>query len=46
MNARYAVTITWLDGNVTRATVSLATLRGFKLSACKGCAISIVKVMS
>jgi hypothetical protein len=40
----YHVTIQWLDGQVTRATVNKETLRGFKLSACKGASISIVKV--
>lgn len=46
MNAHYAVTITYPDGHVIHATVTEATLAGFKLSACKGCAVSIVKVGS
>jgi hypothetical protein len=41
---KYAVTIKWLDGQITRATVTKDTLRGFKLSACRGCSITIVKV--
>lgn len=44
MNARYAVTIKWQNGQVTRATVTKATLRGFKLSACKDAAVTIVKL--
>lgn len=42
----YQVTIKWTDGSVTRATVTPATLRGFRLSSCKGAAVSIVKVQS
>lgn len=41
---KYAVTIKWLDGQVTRATVTKATLRGFKLSACRGASVTIIKV--
>lgn len=40
----YAVTIKWADGSITRATVSKATLRGFKLSACRDASVKIVKV--
>jgi hypothetical protein len=40
----YQITITWTDGTITRATVSRKTLRGFKLSACRGCSVRIVKV--
>lgn len=40
----YAVTIQWQDGTVTRATVTAKTLRGFKLSACRGASVKIVKV--
>jgi hypothetical protein len=43
---KYAVTIKWLDGQVTRAIVNKQTLRGFKLSACNGAAVTIVKVRS
>lgn len=42
----YAVTIKYADGQVLRATVTKAALRGFKLSACRGAAVSIVKVRS
>jgi hypothetical protein len=42
----YNVTITWLDGQITRALVTKQTLRGFKLSACKGASVLIVKVRS
>lgn len=44
MSSQYAVTITYPDGHVLRATVTKATLAGFRLSACKGCSVSIVKV--
>ena len=44
MNAHYAVTITYPDGHVLHATVTAATLKGFRLSACRDCAVSIVKV--
>jgi hypothetical protein len=40
----YHVTITWTDGQITRATVTAKTLRGFRLTACRGCSIRIVKV--
>lgn len=40
----YAVTIKWSNGSVTRATVTKATLRGFKLSACRDASVTIVKV--
>lgn len=43
---KYLVTITWLDGSVTRATVNKASLRGFNLKACNGAAVTIVKVRS
>lgn len=42
----YAVTIKWQDGTITRATVNKKTLRGFKLSACRGASVSIFKVRS
>jgi hypothetical protein len=42
----YAVTIKWADGSITRATVTKETLRGFRLSACRDAAVSIVKVRS
>jgi hypothetical protein len=42
----YHITIKWQHGAVTRATVTASTLKGFKLSACKGAAVSIVKVKS
>jgi hypothetical protein len=42
----YHVTIKWLDGTVTRATVNAATYRGFKLSACNGASVKIIKVKS
>jgi hypothetical protein len=42
----YAVTIKWLDGSITRATVNKTTLRGFNLKACNGASISIIKVKS
>lgn len=41
---KYLVVITWADGNVTRATVTKDTLRGFRLTACRGAAVKIVKV--
>lgn len=44
MNAHYAVTIKYPDGHVLRATVTAETLKGFRLSACRDCSISIVKV--
>lgn len=40
----YHVRIIWTDGQVTRATVNAKTLRGFRLSACRGCSIRITKV--
>ena len=40
----YLVTITWLDGQITRATVTKETLRGFKLTACRGCAVKWERV--
>ena len=40
----YAVTITYLDGQVLRATVTKAALRGFKLTACRDASVKIVKV--
>lgn len=40
----YNVTITWSDGSITRATVTKAALRGFKLTACRDASVSIVKV--
>lgn len=40
----YAVTIKYADGQIIRATVSRETLRGFRLTACRGAAITIVKV--
>lgn len=46
MNHKYLVTITWADGNVTRATVSAATLKGFRLTACRDASIKIVRVQS
>lgn len=42
--SRYQVTIKWADGTITRATVTSATLRGFKLSACRDASVKIVKV--
>ena len=42
----FNVTITYADGAVLRATVTLATLRGFKLSSCRGASVKIVKVRS
>lgn len=42
----YAVTIKWLNGSVTRATVNKASLRGFNLKACNGAAVTIVKIKS
>jgi len=46
MNARYAVTITYPDGHIVRATVNAVTLKGFRLAACRDCAINIVKVQT
>jgi hypothetical protein len=46
VSRKYAVTITYPDGHVLRATVTKETLAGFRLSACKGCAVSIIKVQS
>lgn len=43
---KYAVTIKYADGQILRATVTKETLRGFKLTACRGASISIVKVRS
>lgn len=40
----YQVTIKWNSGQITRATVTKAGLRGFKLTACKDAAVRIVKV--
>jgi hypothetical protein len=40
----YAVTISWADGTITRATVTKDTLRGFRLSACRNASIKIIKV--
>lgn len=40
----YAVTIKWADGSITRATVTKATLRGFKLSACRDASVTIFKL--
>jgi hypothetical protein len=42
----YHVTIKWLDGTTTNATVNAATIRGFRLTACKGASVSIIKVKS
>jgi molybdopterin-binding protein len=42
----FNVTIKYPDGAVLRATVTRAALKGFKLSSCKGAAVSIVKVRS
>lgn len=42
----FNVTIKYPDGAILRATVTRAALRGFKLSSCKGAAVSIVKVIS
>jgi hypothetical protein len=42
----YQVTIKWLNGSVTRATINKASLRGFNLRACNGAAVTIVKVRS
>lgn len=44
MISQYAVTITYPDGQVVRATVTKETLAGFRLSACRDCSVSIVKV--
>jgi len=44
VNAHYTVTITYPDGHVLRATVTKETLKGFRLSACRDCSVSIVKV--
>lgn len=44
--SRYLVTIKWANGSITRATVTRETLAGFKLSACNGASVSIVKVRS
>jgi hypothetical protein len=41
----YRVTITWLDGQITRALVTKKTLRGFRLSACRGCGVRIEKIL-
>ena len=43
---KYAVTIKWPHGSVTRVTVTKETLAGFRLSDCKGCSVSIVKVLA
>jgi hypothetical protein len=40
----YKITISWTDGTVTRATVTREALKGFKLHACNGAAVKIVKV--
>lgn len=42
----YQVTIKYLDGQILRATVTKAALRGFKLTACRDAAVTIVKVRS
>lgn len=39
----YAVTITWSDGTITRATVSKETLRHFSMRACKNASVKWVK---
>lgn len=39
----YAVTITWADGSVTRATVTRASLKHFSLKACRGASVRWVK---
>ena len=44
MNSLYRVSLTLLDGQQLRATVTKATLRGLKLSACRS--VSWVKVRS
>lgn len=43
---KYTVTIRYPDGHILRATVTRETLRGFRLSACTGCAVKIVMVRS
>jgi hypothetical protein len=40
----YLVTITWLDGQITRATISRKGLRSFKLQACRGCGLKIERL--
>lgn len=40
----YAVTITWADGSVTRATVTRKTLRNFSMKACKGASVKWTRV--
>lgn len=42
--SRFAVTIKYADGQILRAVVSRETLKGFKLTAVKDAAVSIVKV--
>lgn len=42
----YSITIRWQHGAVTRAVVNAQTMRGFKLSACKGASVKIIKVKS
>jgi hypothetical protein len=44
VSPQYAVTIKYPDGQIVRATVSRETLKGFRLSACRDCSVSIVKV--
>lgn len=44
--SRYQVTIKWADGQVTRAVVNQQTLNGFRLTACRDAAITIVRVRS
>lgn len=44
--SRFAVTIKYTDGSVLRAIVSRESLKGFKLSAVKNAAVSIVKVIT
>lgn len=43
---KYAVTIKYPNGHIVRATVTRETLNGFRLSACRDCSISIVKVLA
>lgn len=38
----FNVTITYTDGQVLKATVTRAALRGFKLAACRGASVKIV----
>ena len=38
----YLVTITWQDGQITRATISRKGLRGF--TACRGCGVKIERL--